>query len=139
MYESGTVAAISLGILGSGLWLQSPFMVPLGIAGLVFALYLYAAIEKNVFDKPTIISQLALFLVGATTLFACYGGFRELLVESARDEPNLVVVIGGFIVLPMIAVMGFAMACCSLFSKRLSHQWLVYLAEGRKRSNEPLF
>lgn len=139
MYQSSTVAAVSLGILVTGLWLRSWFSVPLALAGLVFAAYLYAVIEKRAFDKPTFFSQLALFLIGSITVAAAYGGFREVLAESAQIEPNLVVVIGGFIVLPMFAVMGFSMVCCSVFSKRLAHKWLVYLAEGKKRSNEKLF
>ena len=59
-------------------------------------------------------------------------GIGHVLDETAVDNPDLIIVIGGFMLFPLLSLMGIAMAGCSIASKNASHDWLKYLAKKPK-------
>ena len=68
-----------------------------------------------------------------------WGSIQAVIAESGVDEPNIVFVIGGFILVPMMALYGIAMTCCSVASKTASHSFLMYFTTEPSRYNQKLF
>ena len=114
-------------------------LISLGVAGIVSAIYLALAIEQRLIPSPSHYSQLALFLMGICVVFAAYDGLQDVVAESGVNEPSLIFVIGGFVLMPMIGLFGFAMTCCAAASKTASHGMLMYFATEPSRMNQDIF
>lgn len=132
MFRARTIAIPSIVLLVIPLIQRAWVMVSLLCGLLVLAAYVALAIERETIKSPSFFSQLSLFVIGALMLLSCYLGFGHVLEESAGEDPELIIVIGGFILFPMLSVMGAAMAICSMASKNASHAWLKYLARKPK-------
>jgi len=132
MFRARTIAIPSIVLLVIPLAQRAWIPISLLSGMLVLATYVALAIERETFKSPSFFSQLSLFVIGALLLLSCYLGLGHVVEESAGEDPELVIVIGGFILFPILAVMGAAMAICSIASKNASHAWLKYLARKPK-------
>ena len=132
MFRAKTLAILSLVLLIISILQQAWIPVSMISAVLVVAIYLALAIEKEISKSPSPLSQLTLFTIGALLILSSYMGIGHVLDEAAVDNPDLIIVIGGFILFPLLSLMGIAMAGCSIASKNASHDWLKYLAKKPK-------
>lgn len=138
MYKSATVFLIAQCFLILGIVRHEWINIVFGLGGLCLAAYIYYVIEDQPAPRHSIFSQLALFVLGLSAL--TMGGLAFLRVaESAQDQnANWFLLILGFSVTPMFMLIGLAMSLCALFSRRLSHEWLMYLITEPSRRNAPL-
>ena len=139
MYDSSQVAAVSIILTAIGVVFWDWTYVSLGFAGSAFAFYILFGLDEKRIRTPSIVSQLVLLAMGASILVSAYAGLQGTIAEANNTLPNMVVVILGFILMPMIAIGGIICACCALVSKKASHQLLVYFATEPARLKEKLF
>ena len=132
MFRAKTLAILSIVFLIISILQQGWIRVSMISALLVVAIYLALAIEKEIIKSPSPLSQLSLFTIGALLILSSYMGIGHVLDETAVDNPDLIIVIGGFMLFPLLSLMGIAMAGCSIASKNASHDWLKYLAKKPK-------
>ena len=126
-------------MLGIGTLVGAWGIVSFGVCSAAFALYLFFAVERKAIPSPSLYSQFALFVMGVSVVFSAYRSIQVIISESGADEPNLVLVIGGFILVPIMALYGIAMTCCSVASKTASHGLLMYFATEPSRYSQKLF
>lgn len=132
MFRARTFAILSIALLIIAIVQQGWIRIPLISALLILAMYLALAVERGVINSPSLFSQISLLTVGALLILSAYMGIGHVLDQTKLDNPDLIIVIGGFILFPLLSLMGVAMAGCSIVSKNASHDWLKYLAKKPK-------
>ena len=139
MYDSSHVAAVSILLLGFGLVFGDWSFLAMGTGGSAFAFYILFALDEKRIIVPSFVSQLVLFAMGVAVLVAAYLGIQGVIGEANDSTPNMVIVILGFILMPLLAIGGAITTCCSLCSKQWSHDLLYYFATEPTRLKEKIF
>jgi len=133
MYVARSIAAISLVIIVSGLLRPDWIVISLGAAGLILASYVALVFERKVVKARSFASQVALVLIGALVLAACYFGFERIMSANTDPSPDPVIVVGGFMLLALVIPIGVTMLICGLTSRKNSHRMLLYFVNAPDR------